>query len=97
MGYGKEAPAPLRVVCAKTPTVSAKIHNITLRARITWFPPYYSTPVLYSGIVTVLLQHREKRIKTTKVALRRSNSLNLKYLANFVGSDAHITSTARRD
>ena len=45
---------------------------------------FYSTPVLYSGIVTVLLQRHEKRIKTTKVALCRNNSLNLKYLANFV-------------
>jgi hypothetical protein len=59
-----------------TPTVSAKIQNKTLRARLTWFPPDKLSR-FYSVIVTLLLQHGEKTIKTTKVTADAGKPLNL--------------------
>jgi hypothetical protein len=56
-----------------TPSVSAKMQKIILRERITGFllnkvAAINNPSELYSASVTNLLQHSEKRIKTTKVA-----------------------------
>src|SRR5208337_434357 len=68
MGFGKVAPAPLRLVCAKAALTSRVRHRNTFRERITWFPPedwrYDFHPCFYPEFITVWLHRSEFHVKT---------------------------------